>query len=66
MNIIAEFIAALDGKMDDIIKVNAIGATAFIVSWSDFDQWFRTLGLVAATVYTLLKIVQTIKEILKK
>ena len=60
-----EFISNLDGKIDDIVKVNAIGAVAFIVSWSDFDHWLRTLGLIAALVYTGLKIAQTIKEIRK-
>ena len=60
-----EFISNLDGKIDDIVKVNAVGAVAFIVSWSDFDHWLRTLGLIAALVYTGLKIAQTIKEIRK-
>jgi hypothetical protein len=60
-----DFIQHLDSKIDDIIKVNAIGAFAFIVSWSDFDHWLRTLGLIAALVYTGLKIAQTIKEIRK-
>jgi len=62
---IREFLANLDGKIDDIVKVNAVGAAAFLVSWSDFDHWLRTLGLIAALVYTGLKIVQTIKDMKK-
>jgi len=60
-----DFIQQLDTKVDDIIKVNAVGALAFVVSWSDFDHWLRTLGLIAALIYTGLKIVQTVKEIRK-
>lgn len=59
------FLTSLDGKLDDIMKVNAIGAVAFVVSWSDFDHWLRTFGLIAALIYTGLKIAQTIKEIRK-
>ena len=62
---IRQFLSSLDGKIDDIVKVNAVGAVAFVVSWSEFDHWLRTLGLVAALVYTGLKIAQTIKEIRK-
>jgi hypothetical protein len=62
---IRQFLTNLDGKLDDIVKVNAIGAAAFIVSWSDFDHWLRTLGLIAALIYTGLKIAQTVKEIRK-
>lgn len=59
------FLSSLDGKIDDIVKVNAIGAAAFIVSWSDFDHYLRTMGLVAALVYTCCKIYQALKEIRK-
>ena len=60
-----DFFFHLDGKLDEIVKVNAIGALAFIVSWSDFDHWLRTFGLIAALVYTVLKIAQTIKDMKK-
>jgi hypothetical protein len=62
---IREFLNHFDSKIDDIVKVNAIGAVAFAVSWSDFDHWLRTFGLIAALVYTVLKITQTIKELKK-
>jgi hypothetical protein len=62
---IREFLANLDGKIDDIVKVNAVGAAAFLVSWSDFDHWLRTFGLIAALIYTGLKIAQTIKDMKK-
>jgi hypothetical protein len=60
-----DFFLHLDGKVDEIVKVNAIGALAFIVSWSDFDHWLRTFGLIAALIYTVLKIAQTIKDMKK-
>ena len=60
-----DFFLHLDGKLDEIVKVNAIGALAMAISWSDFDHWLRTLGLFAALIYTALKIAQTIKEIRK-
>jgi hypothetical protein len=60
-----DFFLHLDGKLDEIIKVNAIGALAMAISWSDFDHWLRTFGLVAALIYTLLKIAQTIKDMKK-
>jgi hypothetical protein len=59
------FLSSLDGKLDDIVKVNTVGAVAFIVSWSDFDHWFRTLGLIAALIYTIIKIIQSVKEMQK-
>jgi hypothetical protein len=60
-----DFLQHLDVHIDDILKVNTIGALAFIVSWSDFDHWLRTLGLVAALVYTSVKILQALKDLKK-
>lgn len=60
---IRNFLQQLDTHVDDILKVNTIGAVAFVVSWSDFDHWIRTLGLVAALVYTICKIAQAIKDL---
>jgi hypothetical protein len=62
---IRTFLASLDAKLDDIVKVNAITAASVIVSLGDFEQWTRVIGLVAALIYTSLKIVQTIKDIRK-
>ena len=59
------FLHSLDAKVDDIFKVNAVGAVAFVVSWSDFDHYLRTAGLILALVYTCCKIYQAIKEIRK-
>jgi hypothetical protein len=58
-----DFLKHLDVHLDDILKVNTIGALAFIVSWSDFDHWIRTLGLIAALVYTCCKIAQALKDL---
>lgn len=60
-----DFFNHLDGHLDDIVKVNLIGLAAFAASWTDIDHALRTLGLVAALVYTIFKIAQTIKEISK-
>jgi hypothetical protein len=60
-----DFLQHLDVHIDDILKVNTIGALAFIVSWSDFDHWLRTLGLVSALVYTSVKILQALKDLKK-
>jgi len=62
---IREFLQHLDGKADDIVKVNAVGAVAFVISWSDFDHYLRTAGLILALVYTSCKIWQAIQEIRK-
>jgi hypothetical protein len=59
------FLQSLDAKVDDIVKVNAVGAVAFVVSWSDFDHYLRTAGLILALVYTACKIYQALKEIRK-
>jgi len=63
---VKNFLNHLDVHLDEILKVNTIGALAFIVSWSDFDHWLRTLGLVAALAYTSVKIAQSIKDLKKK
>ena len=60
---IRQFLHHLDGKADDIVKVNAVGAVAFVISWSDFDHYLRTAGLILALVYTSCKIYQAVKEI---
>ena len=60
-----DFLQHLEAQIDDILKVNTIGALAFIVSWSDFDHWLRTLGLLLAIVYTSVKIAQAIKDLRK-
>ena len=56
----------LDQHIEDVIKVSFINFAAFAVSMSDFDQWLRLAGLLAALIYTCLKIVQTVQELRKK
>ena len=60
-----DFLRELESHIDDIFKVNAIGLTAFAVSWTDLDHALRTLGLVAALVYTSVKIVQALRDLKK-
>jgi hypothetical protein len=53
----------LERNVDELVKVNFVNLAALAVSWSEFDQWIRTAGLVAALVYTIVKTVQTVQEI---
>ena len=56
----------LERNIDEMLKVNFMNLAAIAVSLSDFDQWIRTAGMVAAFIYTVVKIVQTIQEMRKK
>jgi hypothetical protein len=60
-----DFLHNLDAHLDDILKVNLIGLAAFAASWTDIDHMLRTLGLVAALVYTVVKIVQAVRDLKK-
>lgn len=60
-----DFLHNLDNHVDDILKVNLIGLAAFAASWTDLDHALRTFGLLAALVYTIVKIVQAIKDLKK-
>lgn len=53
----------LERNVDEMLKVNFVNLAALAVSWSEFDQWIRTAGLLAAFVYTVVKIIQTVQEI---
>jgi len=58
-----DFFHHLETHIEDICKVNLIGLAAFAVSWTDIDHAIRTLGLVAALVYTCIKIVQAVRDL---
>lgn len=60
------FLLMLERNVDEMLKVNFLNLAALAVSWSEFDQWIRTLGLVAALIYTVTKTVQTVIEIRNK
>jgi hypothetical protein len=60
------FLLMLERNVDEMLKVSFLNLAALAVSWSEFDQWIRTLGLVAALVYTVTKTVQTVIEIRNK
>jgi hypothetical protein len=60
-----DFFHNLEAHIDDIVKVNFVGLTAFAVSWTEMDHALRTLGLIAALVYTCTKIVQALKDLKK-
>ena len=56
----------LERHIDDLVKVNIVNIAAIVVSLSDFEQWIRCAGMVAALIYTITKIVQTVQEIILK
>lgn len=60
-----DFLHNLETHIDDIVKVNLIGLAAFAVSWTDLDHALRTLGLMAALVYTCFKIAQAVRDLKK-
>lgn len=43
-------------------KVAAINTAAFVLSLTNLEEFFRTAGLIAAFVYTCLKIIQLLKN----
>lgn len=63
---ISPFLPMLERNIEDVAKVGFVNFAAFAVSMSEFDNWLRLAGLVAALVYTCLKIVQTVQEITRK
>lgn len=56
----------LDQHLEDIAKVNFVNLAAFAVSISEFSEVVKLLVLIASLVYTIAKIVETIKNIRKK
>ena len=49
----------------ELVQVNAANLAAIAVSLSEAEQWIRIVSCIAAAVYTILKIVQTIRELKK-
>lgn len=47
---------------EELTKVASINAMAFIVSFSELENGFRLFGLIVASIYTCMKIVQLIKH----
>lgn len=45
------------------LKVGVVNLAAAMISASEFEQTIRLIGMTAAAVYTIVKIVQTVKEI---
>lgn len=45
------------------LKVGIVNLAAAVISFSDFEQAIRLLGMIAALIYTVVKIIQTVKEI---
>jgi hypothetical protein len=51
-----------DRHISDIAEVNFVNLAAIAVSFADFEQWTRILLLLASLVYTVMKIVDWIKN----
>ena len=43
-------------------KVATVNLAAYVLSWTNLEEFFRTAGLIAAFIYTCLKIVQLLKN----
>lgn len=50
----------------ELLKVNFVNALAIAVSISDFETSVRIFSCIAAGLYTIAKLVQTIQEIKAK
>lgn len=48
------------------IKVAVVNVAAAVISASEFEQTIRLIGMTAAAIYTIVKIVQTVKEIIRE
>jgi hypothetical protein len=51
-----------DHHLEDIAQVNFINLAALAVSFAEFESWIRILLLLASLVYTVLKIVDWVKN----
>jgi hypothetical protein len=51
-----------DRHISDIAEVNFVNLAAIAVSFADFEQWIRVLLLLASLVYTVMKIIDWIKN----
>jgi len=46
----------------DIAQVGLANFLALAISWGEFEMAIRILGLVAALIYTVIRIVQALRE----
>lgn len=53
-------------QLEECVKVMSVNIVAFMVSWSTVEEFFRIAGLIAAFVYTCLKIYELIKQLNSK
>jgi hypothetical protein len=51
-----------DRHISDIAEVNFVNLAAIAVSFADFEQWIRILLLLASLVYTVMKIIDWVKN----
>jgi len=56
----------LDRNIEEMLRVNFVNLAAFVVSISEFSEVIKILVMIASLVYTIVKIVQTIQEIIAK
>lgn len=48
--------------LEDVAHVNFVNLAAIAVSFAEFEQWIRIALLLASLVYTVLKIVDWIRN----
>jgi hypothetical protein len=54
------------GGVMDLFKVNIINIAAISFSLTKTEEWVRLLGMIAALIYTVLKILQLLNEMKSK
>jgi hypothetical protein len=55
-----------EDHIGELLKVNFVNIVALVVSISDFETSVRIFSCIAAGLYTIAKLVQTVQEIVEK
>jgi len=55
-----------EDHIGELLKVNFVNVVALVVSISDFETSVRIFSCIAAGLYTIAKLIQTVQEIVEK
>jgi hypothetical protein len=55
-----------EDHIGELLKVNFVNIVALVVSISDFETSVRIFSCIAAGLYTIAKLIQTVQEIVEK
>lgn len=55
-----------EDHIGELLKVNLVNIVALVVSISDFETSVRIFSCIAAGLYTIAKLIQTVQEIVEK